>query len=203
MPELLPALSERRARRAFESRPVPADVQDLLWRAVSVSPSHGNTQPVRILVAETPATRERLIPALSEGNRSWAPAAPLLFAIVANPAHAPSQPNSDGSVRELWAFNSGIAVGGLLAQATALGVNAHPMAGFDEPAVRAAFGAPDEIRVLAVVAAGYPGTVESLPEDLQAKETGPQERILLENLVGHDGWSEAQAPSARELRKRG
>ena len=87
MPELLPALRERRARRAFATRSVLSDVEDLLWQAVSVAPSQGNSQPTRILVAESPDARERLIAALSEGNRQWAPAAPLLCALVANPDH--------------------------------------------------------------------------------------------------------------------
>ncbi len=202
MPALLPALSQRRALRAFDSRPVPPEVQELLWQAVSIAPSHGNTQPARIVVAESAVAHSKLAAALSEGNRSWAPAAPLLFALLANPEHSPAQPNSDGTFREFWAFNVGIATGSLLAQATALGLTAHPMAGFDEPAARAALGVPENIRVAAVVAIGYPGAVKSLPPDLQAKETAPQERIPLANLVAKDRWSEAQAPSARELRKR-
>jgi nitroreductase len=202
MPGLLPALSHRRALRAFDPRPVPPEVQEILWQAVSLAPSHGNTQPARIVIAESADARAKVVAALSEGNRSWAPAAPLLFALLANPDHSPSQPNSDGSFREFWAFNMGIATGSLLAQATELGLTAHPMAGFDEPAARAALGVPGNVRVAAIVAIGYPGSPESLPPDLQAKETAPQERIPLANLVAKDRWSEAQEPSARELRKR-
>ena len=202
MPSLLPAIEHRRALRAFDPRPVPDDVQELLWKAVSLAPSHGNTQPVRIVVARSAEARSQIAAALSEGNRSWAPAAPLIFALAANPEHSPSQPNSDGTTREFWAFNAGIATGNLLAQATELGLTAHPMAGFDEPAARTALGIPDHIRVAAVVAIGYPGSPESLPEDLRAKENAPQERIPLENLVASDRWTDAQVPSARDLRKR-
>lgn len=202
MPEVLPALAQRRAQRAFDPRPVPQEVQDTLWRSVSLAPSHGNTQPTRIVVAVSPEARQRLIAALSDGNRSWAPAAPLLFALLVNPEHSPAQPNSDGSLREFWAFNAGIAAGNLLAQATALGLVAHPMAGFDEPAARDALGIPANIRVSVIFAVGYPGSLQSLPEDLRAKETAPQERIPLANLVAMDRWSDSLAPSARDLRKR-
>ena len=202
MPGLLSALSRRRASRAFDSRPVPAEVQELLWQAVSVAPSHGNTQPARIVVAESPESRAALVATLSEGNRSWAPVAPLLLALLANPEHSPNQPNSDGSFRELWAFNVGIAAGGLLAQATDLGLIAHPMAGFDEPRARAALGVPENVRVVAIVAVGYPGRLESLPADLQAKETAPRERMPLSNLVAVNRWSEDQEPTARDVRKR-
>ena len=201
MPELLPALSERRAKRAFNGRPVPPDVQDLLWQAVSVAPSQGNSQPTRILVAESPDARERLIAALSDGNRQWAPAAPLLCAFVANPSHDLVRVNSDGSERELWAFDAGIAAGNLMAEATVLGLTAHPMTAFDEPAVRAAFQAPDEVRVLAVVAIGYPGSPETLPPDLQKRESMPQRRLPISALVGKDAWKPEMAVNASELRK--
>jgi nitroreductase len=200
--DLIEPLAKRRATRAFDVRPVPMDVQELLWRAVSVAPSHGNSQPVRLLVAVSPTVRERLVAALSEGNRQWAPAAPLLFALLANPAHDGMQRSSDGSERELWAFHAGIAAGNLMTEATALGLVAHPMAGFDEPAVREAFGAPPEVRVLAVFAAGYPGALDSLPEDLRPRESTPQERLPIANLVGFDAWHTGMGVSARDLRKR-
>lgn len=203
MPELIEALSQRRARRAFDSRPVPSDVQEVLWRAVSVAPSHGNSQPARILVAESEEVRGRLIASLSEGNRQWAPRAPLLFAIAVNPAHDLPGKNADGSERQLWAFQTGIALGNLLAQATAMGLIAHPMGGFDQTGVLATFHAPYDLRVMAVVACGYPGALEALPEDLQAKEVSQQQRIPLENLVAHDRWRKANAMSAHELRHAG
>lgn len=201
MPELLPALSKRRARRAFDSRAVGAAEQDLLWQAVSVAPSHGNTQPVRVMVARDPAVRRTLERALSEGNRGWASAAPLLAALCVLPGHDSPQQNSDGTTREMWAFHGGIAMGNLLAQATALGLTAHPMAGFDEPAVREAFAASSEVRVMAVVAIGWPGAVESLPEDLQGRETAPQDRLSLDRLVVVDRWAPEHGVSARELRR--
>ncbi len=202
MAELLEALTARRARRAFDSRPIEADVEEALWEAVSIAPSHGNSQPTRVVVARSPESRAAVISALSDGNRTWAPAAPLLAAVVAVPAHDFPQKNSDGTTREMWGFNAGIAVGNLLAQATAEGLTAHPMAGFDEPAIRAALAIPDDVRVLIVMAIGYPGPPESLPADLQAKESGPQERIPLTALVVSDHWHEMQAIGAREWRKR-
>ncbi len=202
MPELLPALANRRASRAFASRPVEDELQLLLWRAVSVAPSHGNTQPTRILVARSPERRAALVAAISEGNRNWAPAAPLLFAIAAAPSHDTTPQDFGGTTREVWAMHAGIAIGNLMAQATAMGLVAHPMAGFDEPGVRAVFEAPDGVRIVAVVAAGYPGDPASLPEDLARKELAPQDRLPLEHLVAADRWREVNAVSARDLRKR-
>jgi hypothetical protein len=88
-----------------------------------------------------------------------------------------------------------------MAQATSMGLVAHPMASFSEPAARAAFEAPDDVRVLAIFAAGYPGEVESLPEDLQRRETSTQDRLSIERLVGIDRWDDEMGVSARDLRK--
>ncbi len=202
MPELLPALANRRASRAFSNRPVEEELEQLLWKAVSVAPSHGNTQPTRILVARSPETRAALIAAISEGNRNWAPAAPLLFAVAAVPSHDTTPQDFGGTTREVWATHAGIAIGNLMAQATAMGLVAHPMAGFDEPGVRAVFGAPADVRIVAVVAAGYPGDPASLPEDLARKETAPQDRLPLEHIIAFDRWTEVNGVSARELRRR-
>lgn len=198
-PELLPALKDRRARRALSSREVPEPLQQLLWKAVAVTPSHGNSQPWRILVANSPETRAKLNQALSEGNKSWALTAPLLIGLAANPAHARAK--SYGPDRSLWSFDSGIATGNLLAQATAVGLIAHPMSSFDEDVARDAFGAPAEVRVLALLAIGFPGPPENLPADLQEKEAAPQDRLPLTNLVAVDKWGPEHSLSARELRK--
>lgn len=202
MAELLAALGQRRARRAFATTPLAADTEALLWRAVAVAPSHGNTQPTRVLIARSGATRVSLIEALSPGNRQWAGVAPLLFALAAIPEHDAPQTNSDGTVRELWAFHAGIAAANLMAEATELGLIAHPMAGFDEVAARAAFGVPLEVRILAVFAVGYPGPLESLPEDLQSRETAAQDRLPTEHFVAEDSWTPALDLSAREFRRR-
>lgn len=202
MPEILTALADRRARRAFDPRPIEPEIEALLWRAASVAPSHGNSQPTRLLVARSAATRDGLVAALSPGNRSWAPFAPLIVGVASIPAHTSPHINSDGSERDLSGMQAGIALGNIMAQATALGLIAHPMAGFDEVAARRAFAAPEEVRILVLLAIGYPGAVDSLPEDLQKRELAPQDRIPLSNLVVEDRWTDEHGASARELRAR-
>ena len=196
MAELIEALAGRRARRAFDRRAVPGETRELLWRAVSVAPSHGNVQSARLLVAESEAVRASLLAALSEGNRNWAPAAPLLVALGSMPDH--EHADSYGEERALWSFHAGIAAGNLMAQATALGLTAHPMAGFDEAGIRAAFGAPGELRVLVVFAIGFPGPAESLPEDLRKREQREQRRQPLDRLVATDRWGERNSQPARD-----
>ena len=72
------------------------------------------------------------------------------------------------------------------------------MAGFDEAAVRTAFGAPEELRVLVVFAIGCPGEPASLPEDLQRREQREQRRQPLDRLVAADQWAEQNNQPARD-----
>ncbi len=196
MAKLLEALGARRARRSFDPREVPPGEQESLWQAVSVAPSHGNVQSVRLLVACSGAMRAELAAALSEGNRGWASAAPLLVALGALPGH--ERVEAYGEDRALWSFHAGIAAANLMTQATALGLVAHPMAGFDEPAVRAAFAAPGALRVLAVFAIGFPGAPESLPGDLQRRERRDQRRQPLKRLLAIDRWEPRNGQPARD-----
>ncbi|MCC6387191.1 MAG: nitroreductase family protein [Dehalococcoidia bacterium] len=200
MADVIPEIANRRARRAFANRPVPGELLDALWEAAGLAPSHGNTQPARILVARDPVVRERLFAACSPGNRNWAGAAPVLAAVCSDSDQETPQTNSDGTTRDLGAFCAGIVLGNVLAQATGSGLIVHPMAGFDEPAVRAAFEAPANVRVHVVIAIGFEGDPMQLPEDLRAKETAPQVRLPADIFVAEDRWTARNATTWRQYR---
>jgi nitroreductase len=62
------------------------------------------------------------------------------------------------------------------------------MAGWDEEPMRAALDIPDPYRVVVVVAVGYPGRLEDLAEDLQARETAERARKPLAEIVHFNRW---------------
>jgi nitroreductase len=195
--ELIEPLRLRRSSRAIDPERPTDDVLDSLWEAARLAPTQANIQPVRILLAESPAVHAAVKAALSRGNQGWAGDAPVLAAVAADPFQDMVNPNSDGTSRTYWAFHAGVATANLLAQATALGLIAHTVAGFDEPGVRAAFGAPETLRVLVVIAIGRPGALERLPADLQKRETAPQVRLPLDHVVVRDRWDSRHAISWR------
>ena len=174
---------------------------ETLAEAFRLAPSQGNNQPARLLFAIDQGVHEAVFAGLTRGNKNWAGAAPVLAAVAAVPAHDPPLTLPGDVERSYWQFDTGLAAANLMVQATALGLIAHPMAGFDEPEVRAAFAAPEHLRILAVVAIGYPGDVSALPEDLQAREAAPQRRLPAANVVAIDRWSEANDLSFAEFRK--
>lgn len=189
-------LRRRRSPRAFANRPVAREQIHLMLEAARWAPSAFNEQPWRFVVAtqEQPEAYERLLGTLNDRNAVWARRAPLLILSVAKLTQGNTdQPNT-------YAFHDvGLAVGNLLAQATALGLVAHQMGGFDAARAREAVGIPAGFAPVAMIAVGYPGDAEMLPEDLRARERAPRTRKPLSEIVSLGYWSETQATDGQQV----
>ncbi|MFO0705810.1 MAG: nitroreductase family protein [Nitrospira sp.] len=178
-------LARRWSPRAFDERPVePAKIASL-FEAARWAPSSSNEQPWRFVIAtkKNPAAYDRLLACVLEGNRKWAFRAPVLILSVARlNFEGEDKPNRHAL------HDTGLALENLLLQATALGLVAHPMAGFDLDKARADLHIPPEFEPMAMVAVGYPGDLTLLPEYLQQRELKPRERTPVTEFVYADLW---------------
>ena len=171
-------LRERWSPRAFAARPVERATLNSLFEAARWSASANNRQPWHFIVAtsEHPEDHARLAATLNERNRRWAQHAPVLILVV---AQLSSQPG-----RELASlYDVGLAVGNLLTQAVDLGLVTRQMGGFDAEKARATLGIPEGYLPVAVIALGYPGSPEALPDDLRERETAPRSRRPIKEWV--------------------
>ncbi|MDA1257867.1 MAG: nitroreductase family protein [Chloroflexi bacterium] len=168
---------ERRSVVAFDSRPIEAEKLQALVEAARWAPSSSNRQPWRITLVRSGESRNALNAALSAGNQQWAVNAPLLvvFAAVA------PDPERPGQLPKLM-LDVGFAGQNMMLEAVHQELRSHPMGGWDEGKVKAALGIPEENAVGFVVAIGYGGDVNDLPEDARPKET--RERVR--NDVGQN-----------------
>jgi len=189
-PEITSALRNRSSSRAFDPRPVEPEKIAALIEAFRWAPSSQNKQSWRLIIARAEPARAAWDAALDPGNQSWAPRAPVKLVVLAN---SEEQPDHHGQQRCL--IDGGLALHALLVQACAMGLNVRAMAGWNQEKVRAAFDIPDACLVVALVAAGYPGSVDALPADVQLKEARPRVRRDPEEIVFHDrfGVSSAEA----------
>ncbi|MEZ5728753.1 MAG: malonic semialdehyde reductase [Burkholderiaceae bacterium] len=122
---------------------------------MKMAPTAANAQPARIVFLRSPSAKERLRPALSEGNLAKTMAAPVV-AIVAYDTHFhehlprvfPHNPGAkswfDGdekkAARELSAFRNGSLQGAyFILAARAVGLDCGPMSGFDNAGLDAEF----------------------------------------------------------------
>ena len=82
----------------------------------------------------------------------------------------------------------GQATTNLVIQATSLGLATHQMGGFDAEAARERFHIPAASEPVCVIALGYPGNAEDLPEPLREREMEQRRRKPLEEFVFSGTW---------------
>jgi nitroreductase len=173
-------LQKRWSPRAFSAQPVDEETIMTLFEAARWAASGGNEQPWRFIYA-TPLQSERfgkLVECLMEGNRVWAATAPVLILTLAKTLNSRTQqPN-----RYAW-HDLGLAVGNLTAQASALDLYVHNMAGFSAEKARQLFDLPPDIEPVTMIAVGYLGEPEQLPEPLKERELAHRQRKALDELI--------------------
>lgn len=180
-------IKRRWSSRAFSDQPIEAETLHMLFEAARWAPSSNNEQPWRFIVANKVNDTEwnRLLACLVEGNRKWAYRAPVLILSVA------SLNFQDDSTPNRHAFHdTGMAVENLVLQATALGLAAHQMAGFDVEKARADLKIPSGYEPVAVIAVGYPGDPASLPDRLRERELRPRSRQPISAWTFSGQWGD-------------
>jgi nitroreductase len=183
-------IGRRWSPRAFSERPVEPDKLRSVLEAARWAPSSRNEQPWAYLVATRadPESYEALLGVLVDFNRAWAQKAPVLILTLAHTQWAKeSTPNRHGF------YDLGQATSNLLIQATSLGLVTHQMAGFDVEAARERFRVPAGWEPVSVMALGYPGEVESLPDQLREREMEQRRRKPLEEFVFSGIWGHPAA----------
>jgi len=156
-----------------------------LFEAARWSPSAGNTQPWVYVVAtkENPA-HQKLVQTLMGFNTVWAENAPVLVLTLAY--LNPQRPGGN----HYGYYDLGQAVAHLSIQAAELGLHVHQMAGFDAQKARELFEIPAGYVPTTVVALGYLGSAEDLPEELRQREAAPRTRKPLDEFVFSGQWGE-------------
>jgi len=180
-------LRQRWSPRAFDARPIEQEKLRSLFEAARWAPSSYNEQPWRFIVANKDYEMEwnRLLACLVEGNRKWAYRAPVLILSVASlNFEGDSTPNRHAI------HDTGLALENLVLQATALGLSAHQMAGFDVEKARADLKIPSGYEPVTMIAVGYPGDLAPLPDRLRERELQPRSRRPISEWTFSGQWGE-------------
>lgn len=171
-----PSILQRRAFRGLRTDPVEDEKLLRLFEAAHLAPSCANKQPWRFLVVRTRENLEKLHEALSGGNY-WMKNAPAIV-IVYTKDEFDCQLSDNRNYA--W-FDTGLAVGFLLIQATQMGLVAHPVAGYDPIKVKESFGIDGSIVTL--IAIGKWGKFDQLNEKHFEAEKSPRNRVPLSQVV--------------------
>jgi len=182
-------IARRWSPRAIDpDQPVSREQLLVLLEAARCAPSCFGEQPWRYLVWDRfhdPEGWRQAFECLAEGNQIWVKNAPILLLSLAAPNFSHNgQPNR-------WAqHDTGAASENLCLQATALGLVAHQMGGFDPEAAKIRFNIPADHAGMAMIAVGHPGAMELLPAALVEKEQAPRRRKPLEQWAFEGCWGQ-------------
>jgi len=178
-------IRRRWSPRAFSEQPIETDKLLSVLEAARWAPSSRNEQPWAFLVAtkDNPEDYEALAGVLMDSNRAWAGNAPVLILTLTH-----TRLEKDGQPNRHSFHDLGQATANLIFQATSLGLAAHQMGGFHADAARERFRIPEGWEPVSVIALGYPGNAESLPEALRERETVQRRRKPLGEFVFSGNW---------------
>ncbi len=167
--------------------PVEPDKLLSLFEAARWAAAASNEQPWAFFVASHQDSKnyEAMLSVLVDFNRSWANKAPVLILALAH-----TKFEKDGRPNRHAYYDLGQAAANLTLQATALGLTAHQMAGFNAEAARERFAVPDGWEPVSVIAVGYPGDPHSLTETLRQREIAPRQRKPLNQFVFSGSWGQ-------------
>ena len=140
---------EAHTHNTWQDRPVSDELLRRLHNTFRMGPTSANCCPARVVFVKSTAAKEKLKPALAEGNRAKSMAAPVI-AIIGYDLHFyeklgklfPNAPDArswfdkDEQTAFTAAFRNGSLQGGyLIIAARALGLDCGPMSGFDNAMV--------------------------------------------------------------------
>ncbi|KAF0200509.1 MAG: 3-hydroxypropanoate [Gallionellaceae bacterium] len=160
---------EAHTHNAWQDRAVSDELLHRLYDNLRMAPTSMNCSPARIVFVKTKAAKEKLSPALMEGNRAKTMAAPVTAIIGYDtrffeqlPKLFPPIPSardmfeSNAALADITAFRNGTLQGAyLMLAARALGLDCGPMSGFDNAAMDELFFAGTNVKSNFICNLGY------------------------------------------------
>lgn len=171
--------------RAFTGKSLSQRELQSILEAGRWSASCNNDQPWYFLVArrDEPERFEEMLGCINPSNQLWAGKAGALVVAVARLTFT-----RDGQENPVALYDLGQAAAHMALQATALGLQAHPMRGFDRAKARQVYGVPDGYDVVTAIAIGAVAGPESLPDNLRQRELAPRQRRKLAEFTFSGKW---------------
>lgn len=180
-------IAQRWSPRAFDDTKDISNEQVIaLLEAARWAPSCFGDQPWRFIVwnksTDTQAWQQAF-DTLAPSNQTWVKNAALLILVCADTLFGHNQtPNR-------WAqYDTGAAAENLCLQASSVGLAAHQMGGFNSDLACEKFAIPSQYTPMAMLAVGYEGDANDLPDDLKTRELAARKRKPLGELFFNGAW---------------
>ncbi len=176
--DIMPLIKTRWSPRSFKEEPIATKDIEAIIEAATYAPSCYNEQPFRFYVANDDTRLTLLRSLLMEGNMRWASKAPCLVALAYDKAF--SHNNKDN----YWGrFDLGTSFGFMILEAEKRGIASHCMGGFYRNKANEVLKVDSRFEFVAVVAFGYLGDKNLLPEEIAINESPGLRRPFKESLL--------------------
>jgi nitroreductase len=180
--DIVKVIKSRRAYRSLAPVSITQSLLNDLSESAQLAPSCFNNQPWRYIFVYDPKILHKMHTVFSPGNE-WARRASLIVVVF-------SKKDFDCLIgeREYYLFDVGLATGFFILRATALGLVAHPIAGYSPGKVRKILHIPDEMNVISLVIVGkHADSLSPVLSDKQREwEKKRPMRIPLRSFVYHN-----------------
>ena len=167
---------DARTHNAWLDKPVSDELLQAVYEQRKWAPTSANCSPARFTFVKSAEAKEKLRPALSEGNLAKTMAAPVTVIVSADYAFYEKLPElfphtdarswfvGNTALIESTAKRNSVLQGGyFILAARALGLDCGPMSGFDNAAVDKAFFAGTEIKSDFLINLGYGDAAQLFP----------------------------------------
>ena len=158
--DVLEAIKERRSVRAYTDKEVSDEDVERLIEAARWAPSAGNTQPWAFVVVKDAETKRKLS---SATQQTLIQEAPVAIVVCADAARSSRVYGSRGE--KLYSIqDTAAATQNILLAAQELGLATCWVGAFRENDVAKGVNAPRKLRLVAMVAGGYPAESPAAPQ---------------------------------------
>jgi len=147
------AIRKRQSVRSYSDRPVDRKIINQLLESARLAPSAGNRQEWRFVVVTDREKRKKL--AKAAAGQSFVEEAPVVIVCCAETDYHKMR-----SGYECYLFDVAIAIDHITLRAVELGLGSCWIGAFYEEEVKKILGIPDSIRVVELLAVGYPEVIE-------------------------------------------
>lgn len=183
--EILEIFKNRWSPRAFSEKQVEKEKLQRIFEAARWSPSGGNLQPWVFITGRKnidPAF-ETIFNALAEGNKKWAGLSSVLVVVCSEKI------NSKNGKPNAWSeYDAGQSAAYLSVQALSEGIYVHQMGGINKEKLIRDLNIPENYQPVTVIAMGYLGNPDDLPEDLKQREIAERTRNPAHEFIFSGKW---------------
>jgi nitroreductase len=179
MSRLLEIIQKRYSTRALSTQTIEREHIELLFEAARWAPSSMNAQPWHFVYTQRNSDNFQIIHnCLLEGNKPWAQHASLFIVCLSESVFSYNEKPNRHHMYDL-----GQAVAYLTLQATSMNLYLRQMGGVNFEKLREELKINAKFEIASVMALGYKGDENLLPEELKLKELLPRKRKELKEII--------------------